>query len=67
MVQLIVSDFEKLVHLSDKLDKAKIEYQIGPNEVDYGIEVPYLVVDGVPLDYKRSIKYIEEYENGENC
>lgn len=67
MVQLVVSDFDKLVHLTDNLDIANIDYQLCADVFDYGIETPYLVVDGVPLDYKRSIKYIEEHKTGENC
>jgi hypothetical protein len=64
MVQLVVSDFDKLVHLTDNLDIANIDYQLCVDVYDYGIETPYLIVDGVPLDYKRAIKYLEECKNG---
>ena len=39
-----------------------IEYKIITAK-PFSIETPFLLVDGVPLDFDRSIKWIEEYEH----
>ena len=38
-----------------------IEYEVEtPKQSTYNIGTPYLIVDGVPLDLDRAIKWIEE-------
>jgi hypothetical protein len=44
------------------LRKYKIEYKLEILPPDRGLLYPYLVVDGVPLDYERAVKWIEGYE-----
>ena len=62
MVELVVWDFEEESDLELMLQEANIEYQLCLN-LGYGIRPPYLVVDGVPLDNKRSRRWVKEYGN----
>lgn len=61
MIKLVVHNFNGNSELEQLLAKSNIEYQICFNGVDYGISPPYLVVDGVPLDEKRSIKWVKSH------
>lgn len=61
MVKLRVDDFEQVTMLEWWLEKNNISYELELNEVNNGIRTPYLVVDGVPLDFNRSIKWIKEH------
>lgn len=60
MVTLFVSDYDQVTMLGWMLEKNNISYEISFNKVDNGIACPYLSVDGVPLDFCRSLKWIEE-------
>ena len=62
MVELVVWDFEEESDLELMLQEANIEYQLCLNMGHCGIKPPYLVVDGVPLDYKRARRWIKEYK-----
>ena len=57
MVELYTFDFEE-TELEQALQNADIEYQLCVDLGNYGIKTPYLVVDGVPLDKERSLKWI---------
>lgn len=59
MVELYTYDLEETV-LEQELQRANIEYQLCLDLRQYGLRTPYLVVDGVPLDFDRSIKWIKE-------
>lgn len=59
MVELYTSDFKETV-LEQELQKANIEYQLCLDLGHYGFRPPYLVVDGVPLDNKRSMIWVKE-------
>lgn len=61
MVKLIVNDFEQMNLLEWLLMLHGIEYKCYVSLVDIGLYPPYLVVDGVPLDFERSIKWIGEH------
>lgn len=45
-----------------------LEWELIVNKIDYrceewnkfGLDTPYLIVDGVPLDFDRAIKWIKE-------
>lgn len=64
MVELYLSDFEETA-LETELQNADIEYQLCFDLGNYGLKAPYLVVDGVPLDYKRAKIWLKEHdENG---
>lgn len=60
MVKVIVEDFDQVSILEDMLDKAGISYNLELFNRSYGIRPPFLVVDGVPLDMGRAIKWIKE-------
>lgn len=59
MVELYVFDYEETA-LERELQNADIEYQLCLDIGNYGLKPPYLVVDGVPLDFNRSLKWIKE-------
>lgn len=63
MVKLIVDDFEQMTLLEWFLQVYSIEYLREINDIQNGITTPYLVVNGVPLDFERSMKWIEELQN----
>lgn len=62
MVELVVFDFEEESKLEQMLVDANIEYQLCLNMGHCGIQPPYLVVDGVPLDDKRARRWIKEHK-----
>lgn len=65
MVKLVVWDFEQESDLELALQNANIEYQLCLDLGHHGLKAPYLVIDGVPLDKKRSMIWIKERcENG---
>lgn len=59
MVKLIVDDFEQITTLEWMLVARDIPYEINLSESNNGIKPPYLIVDGVPLDFYRSLKWLE--------
>lgn len=61
MVKLRVDDFEQITTLEWLLENNHISYEVEINNVNNGLCPPYLVVDGVPLDFNRSIKWIKEH------
>ena len=61
MVKLIVDDYEQITTLEWMLMANDIPHEISLKESDYGIKPPYLIVDGVPLDFNRSIRWIREH------
>ena len=65
MIELIVRDFEEETSLEIALNDANIEYQLGLDIGNYGINPPYLIVDGVPLDKKRAMIWVKEHSNNE--
>lgn len=58
MVELYVIDFEETA-LERELQRADISYQLCLDLGHYGFKPPYLVVDGVPLDFNRALKWIK--------
>ena len=61
MIELYTSDFEE-TQLEKELQRANVEYQLCLDLGHYGFKAPYLVVDGVPLDYKRAKIWIKEHD-----
>ena len=59
MVKLIVDDLEQISTLEWMLTVLKIDFEISLIETDIGIKPPYLIVDGVPLDFNRSLKWLK--------
>ena len=58
MVKVCVSDLEQVTTLEWLLTKTHIPFEVCLNECDNGIATPYLLVDGVPLDFERSLKWL---------
>ena len=66
MVKLVLDDLEQISFLEMELDKRGIEYQKISNKNHIPpLEVPFLLVDGVPLDFNRALKWLrgqDKYE-----
>lgn len=60
MVKLVVKDYEFVSMLEAKLIAAKIDYDLELETKSIGIETPYLIVDGVPLNQSKAIAWIKE-------
>jgi hypothetical protein len=58
MVTLFVDDLDQLTILEYLLFTYGIDHNIELNDGRYGIQAPFLLVYGVPLDEKRSIRWI---------
>jgi hypothetical protein len=64
LVVLVKSDLQDDSNIERALINAKIEYQMAfPSS--WGNGHPYLIVDGVPLDEKRALKWIGEHMTDE--
>lgn len=61
MVTLFLSEANQITLLEYMLLNYNIEYKTVVNNNFYGVRSPYLVVDGVPLDMARAVKYIKEH------
>ena len=57
MIKLCVDSLE-ITMLEWMLKKNDIPYELDRDAPDCGIAYPYLVVDGVPLDADRAMKWI---------
>ena len=63
MIQLVLDDIYQISALELELIRYDIPYEV----VSYDkqkirpLQPPYLMVHGVPLDLKRSLKWIKEY------
>lgn len=64
MVKLVIDDYEQISILEEALITANIKYEIEIKLDQRGICPPYIVVDGVPLDTNRAMKWIGEHKNG---
>lgn len=59
MVKLVTDNPDQINALEWQLITHHIPYEI--EKVDrFSIDTPYLIVDGVPLDLERSLKWIKE-------
>ena len=58
MVTLFVSDLDQLTILEYLLFIHGIDHEIKLNDGRFGMQSPYLMVYGVPLDEIRSIRWI---------
>ena len=67
MVKLIVNNLEQITILEYLLIKQNIQFfaELEGDTNDYGLIPPYMIVDSVPLDFNRSLKWIKEHENNE--
>ena len=58
MVTLFVSDLDQLTVLEYLLYTHGVEHKIELNDGRFGMQSPYLMVHGVPLDEKRAIRWV---------
>ena len=58
MVKLIVDDFDQITTLEYLLTQNNISFELELSEKSYGFRPPHLIVDGVPLDFNRSMKWL---------
>ena len=61
MVKLMVEDFDQISILENMLEQNNISFELKLSDRSYGIRSPFLMVDGVPLDMGRAIKWIKEH------
>lgn len=62
MVVLCVRDTNQMSLLEAALNRCEIKYQVSVDDKDsYNLGLPYLMVDGVPLDMIRAFEWMEEY------
>ena len=62
MVTLVTNDIYDIIPLEQLLLRKDIEYEIIERNL-FSMRPPYLVVDGVPLDTERAIKWVRENYN----
>lgn len=64
MIVLVTRNPDQINMLEWELIKNHVEYEIECSNV-FDLTPPYLIVDGVPLDFERSMKWVKErfYEN----
>lgn len=60
MVKLVVDDYRQVTILENALTEANIDYEITTRDRNYGLSPPYLVVDGVPLELGRAMRWIRD-------
>lgn len=59
-VTLRVGNIDQLTMLEYMLINANIDYTVELSDGKYGIEPPYLIIHGVPIDERRSFEWIKE-------
>lgn len=62
-VTLIVDDVDQLNFLEQELVRSNIKHNVEVRATNFGLPKPYLMVDGVPLDLFRALKWIEVQSN----
>lgn len=62
MVTLIVNDLHDVSRLELMLATKRIPFVVELASDSEALNPPYLLVDGVPLDETRAIKWMEEYK-----
>ena len=62
MVKLVTDNSDQISILEWELIRNNIDYTIVKCS-QYNITKPYLIVDGIPLDFERSLKWIKEKSN----
>ena len=67
MVTLFVSDLDQLTILEYLLTIHGIAHDIKLNDGRFGLQSPYLLVYGVPLDEKRAIRWVLHRLEELNC
>ena len=58
MVKLFVDDLDQVTALEYLLYSNGVEYEVELSEGRYGLQAPYLLVYGAPLDEKRAMRWI---------
>ena len=64
MVELVVNDCDQVCLLEHLLRLGSIKYTLTKYN-KYHLDEPYLIVDGVPLDFNRSLNWLEERDVNE--
>ena len=60
MVELVVKDVSQVTQLERYLQNKKIKYVLVENKRPIGVNTPYIIVNGAPLDEIRAMKWMEE-------
>ena len=67
MVTLFVDDPKQLTMLEYLLYTHQIEYNIEVDDGKYGLQPPYILVYGVPLDEQRAFRWLTNRLDDCNC
>lgn len=59
-VILRLNDPDQFTFLEYLLVMANVDYVVEVSDGKYGITPPYLIVNGVPIDEERSLKWVKE-------
>lgn len=59
MITVVSNNIDQISILENMLIEHNLAYTVEYAKTSFGIGEPYLMVDGVPLDMGRAIKYIE--------
>ena len=64
MIILVTENPDQINMLEWELIKNHVDYELEYDEV-FNLTQPHLIIDGVPLDFERSMKWVKErfYEN----
>ena len=60
MIVLVTENPDQLCVLDWLLLKMRKAYTVKQYTEEYGFKPPFLIVDGVPLDFDHSLKYLQE-------
>ena len=63
MVVLVSNNPNQINFLEWELITHKIKYRVVKKN-KFGLSEPYLIIDGVPLTFEKSVEWLKEYENG---
>lgn len=62
-VTLIIDEVNQVNFLEQELVRSNIKHGVEVRATNFGLPKPYLLVDGVPLDLFRALKWIKENSN----
>ena len=67
MINLMVDDSYQVTLLEIALEMAGLTYEVKRDDGSLGICPPFLIVDGVPLDMVRAMKWISSKVRKDNA
>jgi len=65
MIKLVISNCDGNSELEKALAESDLQFQVVFDVENYGLTPPHLIVDGIPLDEKRSLKWVKSHSTKE--